>query len=166
MLLLLKIHSTGSCCLAKMYYFIVDNKLCSPISPSFVNVEENASVRIFFFSSFFTFTRKKKASTNDLCTSLVSIKLTNIRYHVDAINTSNIWSNPIDFSRYSLTYFTRDLKKKKKKKFDHHESSLILCPRSPNNPLSKVRTEWWCESSKAPWFLLYIYIIYVYNIYV
>lgn len=165
MLLLLKVHSTGSCCLAKMYYFIVDNKLCSPISPSFVNVEENASVRIFFFLLFLLLRGKKKLPLTT-CVPLVSIKLTNIRYHVDAINTSDIWSNPIDFSRYSLTYFTRDLKKKKKKKFDHHESSLILCPRSPNNPLSKVRTEWWCESSKAPWFLLYIYIIYVYNIYV
>lgn len=113
----------------------------------------------FFYFFFFTFTRKKKASTNDLCISipLVSIELTNIRgcsiryFHLNRY-----------FSRYPLTRaFTF-----KKKRFDHESSLILSPPRSPNNPLSKVRTEWWCESSKAPWFLLYIYIIYVYNIYV
>lgn len=143
--------------------------MLADLSPSFVNVEENASVRIFFFFflfSSFTFTRKKKASTNDLYLNLnlscVSIELTNIhrttRVHLTFLP---------DISSMHALWRLQEVWKKKKQKFDH-ESSLILSPRSllTTIPLSKVRTEWWCESSKAPWFLLYIYIIYVYNIYV
>lgn len=113
----------------------------------------------FFYFFFFTFTRKKKASTNDLCISipLVSIELTNIR----GCNIRYFHLNRY-FSRYPLTRaFTFKKKKVWPRIFVNPLSSTI-----PNNPLSKVRTEWWCESSKAPWFLLYIYIIYVYNIYV